>query len=166
MEAALHLDLGIYDDDNMSREETEGNSSGKRQLKRIQCLVQEFFCAPSANGGDISVLERWLAELGVAWVLRVTDAAPSSGDSGELERPLYARSLIQALAKIMEGLRCTVPLFEEELEAGNSILDLFLQFARFMQEAVLRMLSFVDAMVALDPNGVPALVAITCGEFC
>ncbi|CAN6223798.1 unnamed protein product [Urochloa humidicola] len=151
MEAALHLDLGIHDGDNMSQEETdEGNSSEKRPLKHIQCLVQEFFGAPSANGGDISVLERWLKELGIDWVLQVAD-----GDAGDLERrALYARSWIQALAKIMESLRCVVFLFEEEHEADTSIPDLF-QFAQFMQETMLRMFAFVDVMVAQDPNGVP-----------
>ncbi|CAN6206620.1 unnamed protein product [Urochloa humidicola] len=92
-------------------------------------------------------------ELGVAWVLQVPDGVSAS--AGDLERPLYARSWIKALAKIMESLRCVVFQFEEEHEADvSSVPDPF-QFAQFMQETMLRMLAFVDVMVALDSSGVP-----------
>ncbi|XP_039807264.1 exocyst complex component EXO70H1-like [Panicum virgatum] len=113
--------------------------------KHFDGLVQEFFGAPSANysvnGGAIEVLERWFSELGIRWVLRLADGA----DAGELEhtfpsqeRPYAARSWIRALTEIIGTSHSASSLFPDHSS----------QFARFTQEAVLKMLPFVDVIVA------------------
>jgi hypothetical protein len=46
----------------------------EQKIKHVRSLVQEFFVTgtPSVNccinGGDMSVVERWLTELGVGWL--------------------------------------------------------------------------------------------------
>ncbi|XP_066375301.1 exocyst complex component EXO70A3-like [Miscanthus floridulus] len=130
-------------------------------------LAHEFFDAPCPEGGDTSVLEGWFTEQGVSWswVRHVADGA----SSGKLEHTSDARSWILALAEITETIRSTASLLpgrgsvglpsiyeDEESEAEGSIPEI-LQFARFIQETMLKMLAFVDFLVALDPIGVPAL---------
>ena len=198
--SSLYLYLFDDDDDgtrtlNKPHEETE-----KKRMNNIKSLVQEFFGASSsssanctADGGDMSVLERWFTELGVDWVLHISDVDASIA----VIRPDYTldpRSWIRALNQIMETIRLTSSFFsgrgfvgmpsiweeeeeeeeeewffrKSERELSNSrkkqiqkqekaeevescIPDQF-QFARFIQETMLRMLAFVDFLVALDPN--------------
>jgi hypothetical protein len=130
-------------------------------------LAYGFFDAPCPEGGGTSVLERWFTEQGVSWswVRHVADGA----SSGKLEHTSDARSWILALAEITETIRsmasllpgrCSVGLpsiyEDEESEAEGSIREV-LPFARFIQETMLKMLAFVDFLVALHPTGVPAL---------
>jgi len=113
--------------------------------KHFDGLVQEFFGAPSANysvnGGAIEVLERWFRELGIRWVLHLTDGA----SAGELERtfpsqerPYAVRSWIRVLTEIIGTSHSASSLFPDRCS----------QFTRFTQEAVLKMLPFVDVIVA------------------
>jgi len=101
--AAMHLEL-------------EGVTTEEEQIKHIKSWVQKFFGSPSANcsinGGDMSVLERWLTELGVGWVVHLADGAPAPAevDSGWIDD---ARSWIRALAQIVETIRFTTTLFPD-----------------------------------------------------
>nr|CAB3461969.1 unnamed protein product [Digitaria exilis] len=90
------------------------------KTKRLQLLVQEFSAgAPpstvdrSVRGGDMSVVERWLTELGVGWVL--LHAADAAASSGKPEHTFDARwrSWVRALAEIVESIRSTALLFAD-----------------------------------------------------
>jgi hypothetical protein len=144
----------------------------------------------------MSVLERWFTELGVDWVLHISDVDAFIAVI-QPDHTLDPRSWIRALNEIMESIRLTTSFFsdrgfegmpsiweeeeEEEEEEGyfrklrefsnyiirrgesqiqkeekageaeSCIPDQF-QFARFIQETMLKMLAFVDFLVALDPN--------------
>jgi hypothetical protein len=86
----------------------------KAEEERIRSLVREFFSAPSVNciikRGDMSVVERWLTELGVGWVLSLDDG-PSAVEEEELDRD--ARTWIRALHQIEKTIRSTRPLFPD-----------------------------------------------------
>ncbi|KAF8659581.1 hypothetical protein HU200_058334 [Digitaria exilis] len=183
------------------------------KTKRLKQLVQEF---SGLKGGDMSVVRRWLAELGIEWVL-LDDPADAAAPAVKPEHTSDARcrSWARALAEIVESIRYTAPLFADprhgsvtglsmirEEEAGhvadqgeerlgifprrflsrgltnkllqNVVNKLFwsnpeslphtssdeedeesnipyqLQFARFFQETMLRMLSFVDDTAASE----------------
>ncbi|PUZ60060.1 hypothetical protein GQ55_4G093300 [Panicum hallii var. hallii] len=113
--------------------------------ERFDGLVREFFGAPAANcsvnGGAIQVLERWFRELGIPWVLHLADGAAA----GELERtfpsqgrPYAVSSWIRALTKIMGTSHSARLLFPDRSS----------QLTRFTQEAISKMLPFVDVIVA------------------
>ncbi|CAN6181602.1 unnamed protein product [Urochloa humidicola] len=156
IEAAMHLDFEMH-----------GEETLEEQMKCIRNLVQEFFGVTSASikDGDIGVLERWFTELGVGWVLHVPDGE-SAGKHGHTST-FDTWSWIRALTEIMQTIRLTTSLFpvrglvgmpsicEEEHDTESS-MDQF-KFARFFQETMLKMLSFVDVIVSevLVRNGVP-----------
>ncbi|CAD6335321.1 unnamed protein product [Miscanthus lutarioriparius] len=180
--AARHPSFLLLDkDDNVSWGETQ-----EAKMQHIRSLVQEFVAASSSvncsvRGSDMGapVVERWLTELGVGWVLHL----PSSASACELEHTsdVARTSWIQALREIVDTVGLTESLFpddglvdldmdmpsifeeqeeeeeegEEEAEAVSSVPDGQFQFARFIQETMLKMLSFVDVIVAMaiDPNG-------------
>ncbi|KXG20948.2 hypothetical protein SORBI_3010G272200 [Sorghum bicolor] len=121
----------------------------------------------------MGVLERWLTELGVAWVLHLGSDASAWDELADEHTCHAARSWIRALCKITETIRSMAAtlfadrgsmsllpssIYEEEegdSEAGGSVLELLL-FARFIQETMLKMVAFVDFIVSLlDPHGVP-----------
>lgn len=91
--------------------ELEGVTTEEEQIKHIKSLVREFFGSPWANctskGGDMSVLESWLTELGVGWVLHLADGAPAPAEVVD------AGSWIRALAQILETIRFTTTLFPD-----------------------------------------------------
>jgi len=116
-------------------------------------------------------------ELGVGWVLHLTDGASAR----KFLHTSVVCSWIRALAEIVRGYHTELRnnsqvktidsmkelLFpdpdslsvceqEEEPEAASCFPDQ-IQFARFIQETMLKMLAFVDFMVTLNPNGVPEL---------
>ncbi|KAJ1276973.1 hypothetical protein BS78_05G258000 [Paspalum vaginatum] len=113
------------------------------------------------------VLERRFTELGVAWVLHITEdgasASASAGTGRELDHhdgfdddSNDARSRIRGLAEIVKTINHTWSSFSEDGEeepgtesGGNKdpTLDLF-QFAQFIQVAKAKMLAFVDVIVA------------------
>ncbi|XP_066368968.1 uncharacterized protein [Miscanthus floridulus] len=162
MEAAMHFDY-------FSIHEEEADA------ERVKSpLAHEFFDAPLVNcgikgGGSMGVLERWLTELGVAWVLHLASSA-SAWEELDKHTSDGARCWIRALHEITRTIRSVaVSLFpdhgsvgllpsiyeeEEDPKAEGSILELLL-FARFIQETMLKMLAFVDFIVALDPGGIP-----------
>lgn len=139
---------------------------GEDMGRRIISMVQEFFGVPSSesfNGGNMSAVDGWLRELGVGWVLNV--AGGDGACAVDLEHA--AGAWIRAFAQIMETMHSTASLFpdhdslglaciseeeeDEEPMAESCIPDQF-QFIRFIQEAMLKMLAFVDAIVAPPPD--------------
>jgi len=154
-EAAINLEL----EDSIDLQEER-----ERRTKQIKSTVQEFFRSPSANrsvvkGGDMRVLGRWFTELGVGWVLHlpVADGTTSSSGAG---KTYDARTWIWALAEIMETIHFTTSLFPDrsslglldtkEAEEEATIRDQY-RLARFIQEAMLTMLAFVDVIAAAPP---------------
>lgn len=166
------FELGIHGDEDVpwgwEREETQ------EEEEHIKSLVQEFFVAasadPSIKGGDTSVVERWLTELGVSWVLQLQVA---DGGGFKIEHPPdeAQQVWIRALFKIIKTIRTKASLFpdrgslgmpsiredddEEEAaaaEAQSCLPDQF-QFARFVQETMSKMLDFVDFIIIAVPLG-------------
>ncbi|PVH35204.1 hypothetical protein PAHAL_7G126500 [Panicum hallii] len=143
-------------------------TASHKNMKRIKILAKEFFSAPSSakfsiEGAELSVLERWFRELGVAWVIHVADGGPA----GELEHALDASSWIPALNEIRHTF-CLVLWFlpghgsaekdepATESDEEQNMAEEQLQLASFTQQAMLKMLTFVDFIVA--PN-------LTCDVF-
>lgn len=137
----------------------------ERKTKEMKSTVQEFFRARSASrsvkgGYMIRVMERWFKGLGVGWVLHLPLIANTGGASaGELEQTHHdARSWIRALAEIMEIIHFTMSLFPDDHTLGlqaitegekkASVRDQY-QLARFVEEAMLKMLAFVDVVIAV-----------------
>ncbi|KAF8672874.1 hypothetical protein HU200_049212 [Digitaria exilis] len=124
----------------------------EEQIQHIKSLVPEF----SVGGGDVRVPERWLIELGIGWVLHLplADAAASAGELGQTYDALM--TWIRALAQVVEIIGYTEPLFPEQAvsqlsntfeEEEQALVLGQLQFARFFQEAMFKMLPFVDRIV-------------------
>lgn len=153
----LELDEDRSRPTKMSRTEIETSKEKlKKEMEEIKILVQEFLAAPSpvvdgslkAKGGDIGVVDWWLKHLGVGWVLDMADDA----SAGILLDDNQAWCWIRALAKITH----TICFMDSLCRGGHdsvgnkdSIPDPF-QSAQFIQKTMLKMLVFVDAIVA--PN--------------
>ncbi|CAN6181609.1 unnamed protein product [Urochloa humidicola] len=133
------------------------------KMKQIKSLAKEFFGAASAKcsikGADMSVLDKWLEKLGVGWVLHVADGAAA----GRLEQPLDVTSWIQALAEIGDAFTASLssghdsakkegPAAEESEHEQQDIMTDQVQFASFTQQALLKMLDFVDLIGAPNLN--------------
>ncbi|CAD6335478.1 unnamed protein product [Miscanthus lutarioriparius] len=179
--AAMHfLSSGIHGDVNgnnmdgceeaeeeeAEEEETEEEETGE---DRIRSLVQEFFSAPpSANCSikrvDMSVVERWVTELGVGWVLSLDDGA-SVWEELLLDD---AQCWILALYEIAQTI-CFKRLFPdrgsmglpsasicdeegEHVGEGERCIPDQYHLVLFIQETMLKVLTFVDVVVAWDPN--------------
>jgi hypothetical protein len=164
MDAVRHFELALDKDTELVRPTKK--SRKERERTDIKSLVKEFFGAPSAecsininsNSGDMSVLERWFAELDIAWVLHLPDA---DGDdaSAELHHTSAdaAKSWIRGLHRILEAIRSTPTVFSglpkvcdsedqpvpESDKQDNNVPDQ-IHFARFTKEAMSKMLPFVD----------------------
>jgi hypothetical protein len=125
----------------------------EEQTRYITGLVHEFF----KGGGDMGVLERWLTELGVDWVLRLANGACAGNQLMEHAFFDAWRSWIRALAEIVETIGFTTSLFADRgggsISVGMHIIvskeeeqaapDQF-QFARFFKQTMLKMLACVD----------------------
>ncbi|CAN6170120.1 unnamed protein product [Urochloa humidicola] len=165
--AKQHLELEFEDEDEgfrKSREETK---------KRMNSVIQVFVGAPSANrsmkGGDMSALERWwFMELGIEWVLLLQAADGASG--WKLEHIFDVRSWVGALTEIVDTIGFTTLLFPDrgllpsicEEEEEEHVPDQF-QFAGFIQQVMLKMLAFVDAIAAPNPRISTRRVLVTNG---
>jgi hypothetical protein len=157
-EAMRFLSLGIHIHGDWEQVE-EQETAEEEEEERFTSLVQEFFSAPAPSSNcsikvnDMSsVVEGWLNELGIGWVLSSDDDyAASAGE--ELFRALdeIAQTLVLCLVR---------PLFPDHGEpvAEKSLPDQY-HLALFIQETMLKMLVFVDFIVAVDPNNA---AAITC----
>jgi hypothetical protein len=163
MEATMHFDYYSIHEEGTDAE----------RVKSL--LAHEFLDVPLVDcsikrDGDMCVLERWLTELGIAWVLHLASSA-SAWEELDEHTSDGARCWIRALHEITQTIRSVaVSLFpdrgsvgllpsiyeeeEEDSKAEGSILELLL-FARYIQETMLKMLAFVDFIVALDPGGMP-----------
>nr|CAB3471492.1 unnamed protein product [Digitaria exilis] len=119
----------------------------EEHIKHIKSLVREF----SVGGGDVRVPERWLIELGIGWVLHL----PLADAASAVQTYDALMTWIRALAQVVEIIGYTEPLFPEQ--AVNQLSNIFeeeeqvlgqLQFAKFFQEAMFKMLPFVDWIVS------------------
>ncbi|CAO2164674.1 unnamed protein product [Urochloa humidicola] len=110
--------------------------------KRIQSLVQEFFGVPSANGSIksdyISALKKWFIELDVFWLIYAPDGISYA----------HAPRWIHALHKITETIHLMPKVFPEIESENEARVPDETQFAQFVQKIMLKMLTFVDIVVA------------------
>ncbi|CAO2153141.1 unnamed protein product [Urochloa humidicola] len=106
------------------------------KIERAKRLVKEF----CYGNGDIgAVVERWLSEMGVGWVLGLTS------DTSLLLRAQrdLKENWIQALMEIM-GSTVLLILTQDVPEERDMLLGL----VQLLKETVLKMLPFVDALLA------------------
>ncbi|CAN6206625.1 unnamed protein product [Urochloa humidicola] len=92
-EVPMHFRLELDSVDKAEKKE--------EQMKHIKSLVQEFFVS-----GNVGVVERWLTELGVGWVLHLADGVPA-------RRTSDVCSWTRALAEIVETIGSTELLFPD-----------------------------------------------------
>jgi hypothetical protein len=111
MEAARHFQEMEMEEAVMDLKfvQSPEETAREKKMKQIKILAKEFFGGPSAakiraEGGDLSVLERWFRELDVGWVLHIADGTPS----GEVKHALHASSWIPALSEIVDTFRLTL----------------------------------------------------------
>jgi hypothetical protein len=117
-----------------------------KRLERSKVLLEEF----CHGDGDTGVLERWLSEMGIGWVLGLADD-PSAGTSflrAQPQRNNLAESWIRALTEITESTHLGYLQFLRQVleEAYRERL------LRIVEATVLKMLPFVDALLAADAN--------------
>lgn len=131
------------------------DDEARQRRQRIKGILDQF-CGGAVGGEDSSAaaLEMWFSDLGIAWVLRAAAGARLVLPQDQRDA---AGRWTQALADVTESILDTyyscfshshLESLPEEPEA-SSVPDPIL-FSRFIQETMLRMLSFVDAVVA--PN--------------
>ncbi|CAL4995327.1 unnamed protein product [Urochloa decumbens] len=116
-----------------------------KRRERAKCVL-EGFCH---GDGDIGALERWLWELGVGWVLGLGDGASAAGTSLLRLRATnrnITENWIRALAEI------TGATVRFAVERGVPKPIILVRLVTTVEETVLRMLPFVDALLAAaDP---------------
>ncbi|CAD6335319.1 unnamed protein product [Miscanthus lutarioriparius] len=120
--------------------------------RHMRGLVEEF---RAGADGNATAPDRWLSELHVAWLLRPADAEPELGASGQrILVPRETRSWILALQVIRTSVRtCLSGLYSDD-EATVGPPAAVPEFVKFLKVTLLKMLTFVDAIVALDPLNV------------
>ncbi|CAL4989457.1 unnamed protein product [Urochloa decumbens] len=119
----------------------EDDEEKVKKIEPAKHLVKEFFHGDGDTGAQV---ERWLSELGVGWVLDLADDDASAG-TGLLPRAQrnLTEDWIRALNEIMG---CTVR-FVLGHEVGME-RDMLLGPVQLFKETVLKMLPFVDALLA------------------
>ncbi|XP_066371599.1 exocyst complex component EXO70C2-like [Miscanthus floridulus] len=167
-----HFELALGEDTELVRPTKKSCIERDETMKHmdIKSLVQEFFGAPSAersininsNSGDMSVLERWFSDLGVAWVLHLPDGDDACAELHHTSAAAAER-WIHGLHRILEiSFGACVeededqPVPESDKRANN--VPFQIPFARFAKEAMLKMLPFVDMairQVVVCINGMP-----------
>ncbi|KAG2608603.1 uncharacterized protein LOC120668885 isoform X2 [Panicum virgatum] len=107
-----------------------------RKLKHLMVLVVEF-----RGGNNLAALEKWLSELDVSWVLHEFKIDESAGSIRMWRQfSFFAESWILALQDINESVsRCFDVTSRKPLAS---------EFVLLVETAVLKMLPFVDAIIA------------------
>jgi len=116
-----------------------------RKLKHLMVLVVEF-----RGGNNLAALEKWLSELDVSWVLHEFKIDESAGSIRMWRQfSFFAESWILALQDINESVsRCFDVWCSQDRDEGTSRKPLASEFALLVETAVLKMLPFVDAIIA------------------
>ncbi|CAL4995317.1 unnamed protein product [Urochloa decumbens] len=117
----------------------EHDEEKAKRRQRAKGVVQEF----CQGDGDIGALERWLSEMGVGWVLGLADNA--SAGSRLLLR--VHRNLTEDWIRALTELTGSTLRFvrEQDVLAGQDVLG---SVQLVIKETVLKMLPFVDALLA------------------
>jgi hypothetical protein len=139
------------------RDEEEESAMELRQdvvktRRHMRGLVEEF---RAGADGNATAPDRWFSELHVAWLLRLAELDASGKStfisrSRQLQSP--AQTWIPALQVISTSVwKCLSGLYsDDEATVGPPATE----FAQFLKATLLKMLTFVDAIVALDPLSV------------
>ncbi|KAL6873948.1 hypothetical protein ACP4OV_014030 [Aristida adscensionis] len=114
--------------------------------EHVQDLVLAF------GDGGVPVLQRWLSQLGVASVLRLTDDSGASRRQPwppELEHleSRWTRALTASTGSILHALVHYVE--SSEGQRGEDLEHVYLLFVRFAEVAVLKMLPVVTAVCSM-----------------
>lgn len=119
-----------------------------RKLEHIEGLVMEF------RGGNLGALQKWLLDLDVGWVLNLAEIDESAGSVLIWRQFQYFAdsSWIPALSKIGESIFSYFDPWcssqEQDEGQGTSKQPLISEFVQLVEAAVLKMLTFVDAIIA------------------
>ncbi|CAO2206141.1 unnamed protein product [Urochloa humidicola] len=112
----------------------------------IMCLVQEFTAAGVDEDAASLVLERWLSDLGVSWVLGMGMATDGKSLAGSCVFPRrlgdLARSWIDALTVINRSI----------FMYFNGLCN-HKEFARFLRSTLLKIIPFADAVTSAKVDG-------------
>ncbi|TVU46137.1 hypothetical protein EJB05_05655, partial [Eragrostis curvula] len=115
-----------------------------KKLRHMKLLVEEF--------SNANFLERWLSELDVGWLLHLPDGDASARRlfmSRQLQH--LVRSWITALRQVEESVfEYLDGLAREDDSFSTSLQPDAAEFAGFVEATLLKMLPFVDAVVALN----------------
>ncbi|CAN6200454.1 unnamed protein product [Urochloa humidicola] len=139
----------------VSKENTEelgvAEEDRVRKLEHLKSLVVEF-----RGGSNLSALEKWLLELDVGWVLHESKIDEPAAGSIRTWRELhyFAESWILALQDINESISTCFDVWRssQDRDEGTSKKPLASEFALLVEAAVLKMLPFVDAIIAAAPR--------------
>ncbi|XP_066378484.1 exocyst complex component EXO70E2-like [Miscanthus floridulus] len=143
---------------NTIRDEEEESAMELRQeevvktRRHMRGLVEEF---RAGADGNATAPDRWLSDLHVAWLLRLAEL-DASGQRTFISRSRqlqsHAQTWIPALRVISTSVwKCLNGLHSDgEATVGPPATE----FAQFLKATLLKMFTFVDAIVALDPLNV------------
>ncbi|CAL4995318.1 unnamed protein product [Urochloa decumbens] len=114
----------------------EDDEEKVKKIEPTKHLVKEFF----HGDGDTGALERWLSEVGVGWVLCLSDDS-YVGASSLLRAQPHHNNLTDRWIRALT-------LLEGRFVGGEQDVPGPAKQARFVKAAVLKMLPFVDALLA------------------
>ncbi|CAN6192369.1 unnamed protein product [Urochloa humidicola] len=117
-----------------------------RNVEHLKGLVVEF-----RGGNNLSALEKWLSELDVVWVLHELKIDESAGSIRIWHQFHYfAESWILAMQEINESISTCFDVWcsSQDRDEGTSTKPLASEFALLVKATVLKMLPFVDAIIA------------------
>ena len=112
-----------------------------KKLGHVRGLLEEFCSHAGANVE--ALIERWLSEMDAAWVLHL-----AGHDSRQL--PRLTRSWILALRDIKDSVFAYIDGLCGEDDGTCHSQPALSEFSRFVESTILKMLPFVDAIVALN----------------
>ena len=112
-----------------------------KNLGHVRGLLEEF-CSHAGANADAPI-ERWLSEMDAAWVLHL-----AGHDSRQL--PRLTRSWILALRDIKDSIFAYIDGLCGEDDSTSHSQPALSEFSRFVESTILKMLPFVDVIVALN----------------
>ncbi|CAN6173670.1 unnamed protein product [Urochloa humidicola] len=119
-----------------------------RKLEHLKGLAVEF-----RSGNNLSALEKWLSELDVGWVLHELKIDEPAAGSIRIWRRFqyFAESWILAMQEINKSISTCFDVWcssQDRDEGTSTNPTLASEFALLVEAAVLKMLPFVDAIIA------------------
>ncbi|CAO2206139.1 unnamed protein product [Urochloa humidicola] len=128
----------------------------KMMLRHFRGLVQEFSYAFGDDQATAPVLERWLSDLGISWVLSITTTKGNSSarafifphSLGDL-----ARSWIDALTVTQLSISACLDTSRNQDQGAFPSVITASEFGLFLESTLLKMLPFADAVMSWKVTG-------------